>query len=59
MSKILTYQRLSKEIQEKITEDMGPAVSAEIPKAVRRDPSHDRANLWRPAYIRDVEKIMH
>jgi dGTPase len=27
--------------------------------ALRRDPTHDRANLWRPAFVRDVEKIIH
>lgn len=26
---------------------------------VRRAPDHDRATLWRPAFVRDVEKIMH
>ena len=26
---------------------------------IRRDMSHDIANLWRPAYVRDVEKIMN
>lgn len=27
--------------------------------AIRRDPSHDKSFLWRPAFIRDVEKIMN
>ncbi len=27
--------------------------------AIRRNPSHDNALLWRPAFIRDVEKIMN
>lgn len=26
---------------------------------VRRSMEHDRANLWRPAFVRDTEKIMH
>ncbi len=26
---------------------------------IRRDMGHDRANLWRPAYVRDTEKIMN
>jgi len=26
---------------------------------VRRNMDHDKANLWRPAFVRDVEKIMH
>lgn len=28
-------------------------------QAIRRNMDRDKANLWRPAYIRDVEKIMH
>lgn len=58
MSKILNYQKLSKELQNKIKSDMGGSLNDGAP-AIRRDPTHDRANLWRPAYIRDVEKIMH
>ena len=27
--------------------------------ALRRNPARDRASLWRPAYVRDVEKILH
>ena len=27
--------------------------------AIRRRPEHDKAEVWRPAYIRDVEKIMN
>lgn len=27
--------------------------------AVRRNNDKDKANLWRPAFVRDVEKIMH
>ena len=26
---------------------------------IRRDPSHDRANLHRPAFVRDIEKIIN
>jgi dGTPase len=26
---------------------------------IRRNPDRDKANLWRPAYVRDVEKILH
>ncbi len=26
---------------------------------LRREMNHDAANLWRPAFVRDVEKIMH
>lgn len=57
------YQNLSKELQERIKEDR--AHHWENPYAfrdenvVRRRPSHDKANLWRPAFVRDTEKIMH
>lgn len=57
------YNHLSKEIQEQILEDR--AKHWENPYAfrnedvVRRNPNHDKANLWRPAFVRDCEKIMH
>lgn len=28
-------------------------------KAIRRDNSKDKPNLWRPAFVRDIEKIIH
>ncbi len=57
------YHNLSEEIQERIRNDREKHV--ENPYAfsdedvIRRDPGHDRANLWRPAFVRDIEKIMH
>ena len=57
------YQQLSKEIQERIREDR--LKNRKNPYAfrdediVRRNPEHDRANLWRPAFVRDSEKILH
>lgn len=57
------YHNLSKEIQERIIEDRKNHVVHEYAfrdeDVVRRDMSHDKANLWRPAFVRDVEKIMH
>ena len=59
----LKYHVLSKELQEQITEDR--AKNWENPykckdtDALRRDPAHDNANLWRPAFVRDIEKILH
>ena len=29
------------------------------PACIRRDMEHDKENLWRPAYVRDVEKILN
>lgn len=51
----MLYNSLSKEIQEKIKSDIKSINDNEI----RRDNSHDIPNLWRPAYIRDCEKIMN
>ncbi len=57
------YIKLSDEIQEKIIQDRKNNVTNPYAfpdeKAVRRDESHDKATLWRPAFVRDVEKIMH
>jgi len=57
------YHSLSKELQERIQEGrrahwQNPYAFSDD-KVVRRDPTHDRANLWRPAFVRDTEKIMH
>ncbi|MGN0342566.1 MAG: deoxyguanosinetriphosphate triphosphohydrolase family protein [Roseburia sp.] len=57
------YQNLSVELQERIKEDRRQ--HRENPYAFRdesvkrREMDHDRANLWRPAFVRDTEKIMH
>ncbi|MCR5488416.1 MAG: HD domain-containing protein [Lachnospiraceae bacterium] len=59
----LTYHSLSEEIQERIKADL--AVHKPNPYAcpdeavIRRNMDHDRANLWRPAFVRDTEKIMN
>lgn len=29
------------------------------PECIRRNSNHDKENLWRPAYVRDVEKILN
>lgn len=57
------YIQLSAEIQEKIRKDK--EAHKENPYAfrdeqvVRRNERHDTASLWRPAFVRDCEKIMH
>ncbi len=57
------YQNLSDALQKRIQQDW--AEGARFPFAcpneavIRRDMSHDRQNLWRPAFVRDAEKIMH
>ena len=57
------YKKLLPEIREQIESDR--AKNAVNPyrfndaDAVRRDPTRDKANLWRTPFIRDTEKILH
>lgn len=54
---MLKYNSLSEEIQERIKRDI--ADRHIFDEAFRRDMAHDMPNLWRPAFVRDVEKILH
>ena len=59
MSSDSNYEKLSDELQNKINTELFDNNGFED-KAIRRiDKEHDRATLWRPAFVRDVEKIMH
>ena len=57
------YEKLSPELTERIREDIAnntrPNFAASGTNAVRRNPAYDRDSVWRPAYVRDVDKIMH
>ena len=57
------YISLSKELQERIIEDRSNhwvnPYAFKDENVVRRQMDHDKANLWRPAFVRDCEKIMH
>lgn len=57
------YLSLSEELQERIREDRAKGVTnpyaASDDAIIRKESDHDIANLWRPAYVRDAEKIMH
>lgn len=57
------YDNLSRELQEKIIEDKKNHISNPYAfrdeNVLRRRMDHDKANLWRPAFVRDSEKIMH
>lgn len=57
------YNSLSKELQERIIEDrtnhLVNPYAFKDENVVRRRMDHDKANLWRPAFVRDCEKIMH
>ena len=61
MSRI--YEHLSAELAERIKYDREnncrPDFATKSSAAVRRDNSSDSESAWRPAYIRDVDKIMH
>lgn len=57
------YHSLSEELQDRIKEDRqnhwnNPNAFQEE-KVIRRKMDHDKANLWRPAFVRDCEKILH
>ncbi len=51
------YIKLSEELQKRIMKDRN--IDKAPDPAIRRDPTRDKANLWRPAFVRDVEKILH
>ena len=57
------YHNLSQQLQSRIIEDrvahwVNPYAFRDE-DVVRRKMNHDKANLWRPAFVRDCEKIMH
>ncbi|MDD6483392.1 MAG: HD domain-containing protein [Clostridiales bacterium] len=54
----LNYERLSPAVEDKISKKLG--LDPHEDKAIRRfDRPKDRASLWRSAFIKDIEKIMH
>ena len=57
------YEKLSPEVSELIRSDIEngtrPQFAAKGSDAVRRNPTFDKESIWRPAYVRDVDKIMH
>lgn len=57
------YHKLSAELQERILEDRKKGVQNKCftknEDAIRRKMNWDKNSLLRPAYVRDVEKIMH
>ena len=57
------YNSLSKELQDRIIEDRANhkvnPYAFKDENVIRRRMDHDKANLWRPAFVRDCEKIMH
>ena len=63
MADALKYNKINEELRQKIKDDrenhwVNPYAFKDE-NAVRRDNSIDKANLWRPVFVRDTEKIMH
>ncbi len=54
----MEYKSLSESTQKKILEK-NPMLRNNLNCTKRRRNDHDIANLWRPAYVRDCEKIIH
>lgn len=59
----LKYQKLSDALQERILHDRetgdAPRPACREDAVIRRNMGKDKASLWRPAFVRDIEKIMH
>ncbi len=57
------YEKLSDEMSERIKRDIEnntrPSFAAKGSAALRRNQKYDRESIWRPAYVRDVDKILH
>lgn len=57
------YISLSKELQERMLEDRNAhwenPYAFKNENVVRRNTDRDKANIWRPAFVRDCEKIMN
>lgn len=63
MADALKFNKINEELQQKIKDDrenhwVNP-YAFKNENAIRRDNSVDKANLWRPVFVRDTEKIMH
>ena len=52
-------QKCIEEIQEKKEQGWVNPYAFRDEDIVRREMDHDKANAWRPAFVRDVEKIIH
>lgn len=63
MADALKYNKINEELRQKIKDDrenhwVNPYAFKDE-NAVRRNNDIDKANLWRPVFVRDIEKIMH
>ncbi len=59
----MKYDNLSRELIQRIEEDKikgsRPRVGFPDNMAIRRRAGHDKPSAWRPAFVRDVDKILH
>ncbi|MBQ7377929.1 MAG: HD domain-containing protein [Clostridia bacterium] len=59
----MKYDKLSIELVRRMEEENRThsyqALAFRDEDAIRRDPSRDRASIWRPTFVRDVDKILH
>jgi len=59
----LQYNKLSESLQKRIENDRAYGIKnpyrCDESLCVRRKSGHDIPNLWRPAFVRDTEKILH
>ena len=59
----MKYDNISKELTQRIEEDRikgsRPCVGFPDNLALRRRQGHDKPSVWRPAFVRDVDKILH
>lgn len=57
------YEKLLDEMTKRILKDREDKVinpyACDNSQVIRRNPNMDKENLWRPAFVRDIEKIMH
>ncbi len=56
---MLKYEKLSDELQQRINTEIFGGKGFDDKAIRRRNSSHDKATLWRGAFVRDTEKIMH
>ncbi len=59
---MLRYENLSQEVELKILSDRKLGKQSEFAfcsDAIRRNPDRDKASVIRPAFVRDIDKIMH
>jgi len=63
MENKIKYAKLSDDLQKKIIQDRAEhkinPYKFDDKDIQRRDNEKDKASLWRPAFVRDIEKILH